>query len=69
MKKTISIKGMHCSHCAGLVNIQLYSIKEVIDVKVDVRDQRAVVILKCDVDDSVLTRAIEKAGYSVEMIR
>jgi len=69
MKKTISIKGMHCSHCAGLVNIQLYSVKEVIDVKVDVRDQRAIVILKSDVDDRVLTQAIEKAGYSVEMIR
>ncbi len=68
MKKTISIKGMHCSHCAGLVNIQLYSIKEVVDVKVDVRDQRAIVTLKSDVDNNVLTKAIEKAGYSVVMI-
>ena len=59
---------MHCSHCAGLVNIQLYSIKEVVDVKVDVRDQRAIVTLKSDVDNNVLTKAIEKAGYSVVMI-
>lgn len=68
MRKTISIKGMHCGHCAGLVNIQLYSIKEVVDVKVDVRDQRAIVTMTSDVDDVVLTRAIEKAGYSVEKI-
>jgi len=65
MKKTIYIEGMHCSHCAGLVNIQLYGIKEVMDVKVDIRDQTAIVILKNDVANNVLASAVEKAGYKV----
>ncbi len=69
MKKIISIKGMHCSHCAGLINIQLYSIKEVADVKVDIKEQRAIVALNGDVENEVLIRAVEKAGYIVEMIR
>lgn len=68
MKKNISIKGMHCSHCAGLINIQLYSIEEVIDVTMNFQDQKAIVLLKADVDDEVLIMAIEKAGYSVEAI-
>jgi copper chaperone CopZ len=65
MKKTIQIEGMHCSHCAGLVNIELYGIKEVIDVKVSIGDKTAIVVLKSDVSNIVLTKAVEKAGYKV----
>ncbi|KAF0222715.1 MAG: Copper-exporting ATPase [Erysipelotrichaceae bacterium] len=68
ISKKISIKGMHCSHCAGLINIELYSIKEVMDVKVDIRDQQAIVRLKQDIDNALLIRAVEKAGYMVEFI-
>ena len=68
MRKTISIEGMHCSHCAGLINIQLYGLKEVTDVRIDIRDKTAIVTLKNDIDNSVLTDAIEKAGYSVVSI-
>ena len=68
MKKTINIEGMHCSHCAGLVNIQLYGIKEVIDVKVDIRDKTAIVILKSDVANNILISAVEKAGYKVASV-
>lgn len=68
MRKTINIEGMHCSHCAGLVNIQLYGIKEVIDVKVDIRDKTAIVILKSDVANNILITAVEKAGYKVASV-
>jgi copper chaperone CopZ len=68
MKKNIAIKGMQCSHCAGLINIQLYSIAEVVDVTVNVQDQKAIVLLKADVDDEVFIKAVEIAGYSVEAI-
>ena len=68
MRKTIYIEGMHCSHCAGLVNIQLYGIKEVIDVKVDIRDKTAIVILKSDVANNILISAVEKAGYKVASV-
>jgi copper chaperone CopZ len=68
MRKTIFIEGMHCSHCAGLVNIQLYGIKEVMDVKVDIGDKTAIVVLKSDVANKVLALAVEKAGYKVVSI-
>lgn len=68
MRKTIFIEGMHCSHCAGLVNIQLYGIKEVIDVKVDIRDKTAVVVLKREVANNILISAVEKAGYKVASV-
>lgn len=68
MRKTISIEGMHCSHCAGLINIQLYSIKEVMDVKVNIGEKTAVVVLKNDVANNILSSVIEKAGYKVVSI-
>lgn len=68
MRKTIYIEGMRCSHCAGLVNIQLYGIKEVMDVKVDIRDKTAVVVLKREVANNILISAVEKAGYKVASV-
>lgn len=68
MIKVINIEGMHCSHCAGLVNIELYGIKEVINAKIDIRDKTAIVNLKANIDNSILVRAIEKAGYKVSSI-
>lgn len=68
MKKTLHIEGMHCSHCAGLVNIELYDLKEVVDVKVDIRDKTAIVTLTKDISDLWLINAIERAGYKVTSI-
>ena len=65
MKKIVHIEGMSCSHCAALVNIELYRIKEVTNAKVDVRDKTAVVTLSIDIDDSIIRNAVEKAGYKV----
>lgn len=68
MRKTISIEGMHCSHCAGLINIQLYNLKEVMDVKVNIGEKTAVVVLRNDVANNILSQAVEKAGYKVVSI-
>ncbi len=68
MKRTIHIEGMHCGHCAGMVNIELYRIKEVVDAKVDIGDKKAVVSLSRDVDPQVLINAVVKAGYKVTSI-
>lgn len=68
LKKTISIEGMYCSHCAGLINIQLYGIDEVLDVKVDIGNKNAIVLLKKDVANDDLKSAIEEAGYKVVSI-
>lgn len=68
MKKIVHIEGMSCSHCAAMVNIELYRIKEVTNAKVDVRDKTAIVTLSIDIEDSTIRNAVEKAGYSVTNI-
>lgn len=68
MRKTIHIEGMNCSHCIGLVNIELYALKEVRDVKVDIRDKTAIVTLTKDINELWLINAIERAGYRVTSI-
>jgi copper chaperone CopZ len=65
MRKVIQIEGMHCGHCAGLVNIQLYGLKEVMDVKTDIGTKTSIVTLSRNVDNTILSEAIEKAGYQV----
>lgn len=65
MKKTMFVKGMKCSHCAGLVNIELYDLKEVVNVKVDIRDQTVVVTLSSEINDLWLINKVERAGYEV----
>lgn len=68
MRKTIHIEGMHCGHCAGLVNIRLFDLKEIIDVKTDIGLKTSVVTLTRDIDHDVLIDAVEKAGYKVTSI-
>jgi copper chaperone len=64
MKKIVHIEGMSCSHCAALVNIELYRIKEVSNAKVDIRDKTAIVTLSIDIDDAIIINAVQKAGYT-----
>ncbi len=63
MFKTLLIEGMHCSHCVGLVNIELYQIEDVMDVKVDIKKSNAIVQIKKPVPIDVFKKAIESAGY------
>ena len=63
MKKIVNIEGMSCSHCAAMVNIELYHIPEVSNAKVDIRDKTAIITLSIDVDDSIIRNAVAKAGY------
>ena len=63
-KKTLSIEGMHCAHCAGHVTKMLNQIDGV-SARVDLSKNQAVV--SCDrlVSDEVLKEAVEKIGYHV----
>jgi len=65
MFKTLLIDGMHCSHCVGIINIELYKIKEVLDVKVDISTKRAIVRLTNAVPNNLLRSAVENAGYTL----
>lgn len=68
MKKTLHIEGMYCSHCAGLINIQMYQLDGVKDVKVSIGDKTAVITSDRLLDEHDLSRAVEKAGYTLVSI-
>lgn len=63
MKKIIEIEGMHCSHCAKAVETELLTVDGVKKVKADAEKKNAVCSLSKDVDDAVLFKAVEKAGF------
>ncbi len=64
MKKVISIDGMSCEHCAASVKTALENLEEVKSAKVDLKKKSAIVKLKADVADSVLTNAVSEAGFT-----
>lgn len=49
MYKTLLIKGMHCGHCAGMVQVELFKIPEVVDVSISVTKKNAIVRLSSPV--------------------
>ncbi|WP_312643711.1 heavy metal translocating P-type ATPase [Hydrogenoanaerobacterium sp.] len=65
MTKTIHIEGMSCSHCTGRVEQVLTAFPEVESAVVSLEGKNAVVSLKKDVPDAVLTKLITDAGYTV----
>jgi copper chaperone CopZ len=65
MKKTLHIDGMYCSHCAGLINIQMYQIDGVKDVNVSIGDKTAIITSDREIDEHVLNIAVQKAGYTL----
>ena len=63
MKKTISIEGMMCMHCAKTVEKALAATEGVTAVQVSLEDKQAVV--EGSATDEALTAAITEAGYEV----
>ncbi|MCE5235261.1 MAG: heavy-metal-associated domain-containing protein [Clostridiaceae bacterium] len=64
MKKTLSIEGMSCGHCAARVEKALNAIPGV-SAKVDLASKSAAAELSSSVADDVLKAAVEDAGYEV----
>ena len=66
MKKIIRIEGMSCAHCSARVENALNAI-EGVKAKVELKKKRAVV--ETEIDDAVLKKAVEDAGYTVVSIQ
>ena len=64
--KTLNVEGMSCMHCVKKVENALKELKGVKSVKVSLDDKKAEVTLKENIDDEVLKKAIEDAGYEVK---
>lgn len=65
MEKTLKIQGMMCPKCELHVKEALESIEGVQSADVSHKSGTAVVVMSQDVSDSVLTDAVEHAGYTV----
>lgn len=65
IKKTYSVKGMMCPHCEARVKSALEALDEVILAVPSHKKKSVSLTLKCDVDDALIKKAIEDAGYTV----
>lgn len=67
MKKTLTIEGMSCGHCAMRVKKAIGALSGVTGVEVDLEKKRATVEGDA-LDDSALKAAVEDSGYDVTAI-
>lgn len=65
MEKKMNIEGMMCPHCQKHVSQALNSI-EGVKATVDLENHCAYLQLDHDIDESLLVKAVEDAGYSVK---
>ncbi len=69
MTKTIKIDGMMCGHCEATVKKALESLDGVESAQVSHTAGQAIVELSKDVDNDVLTKAVEDKDYKVTAIQ
>lgn len=67
-RKTIQISGMTCSHCVMSVTESLNAI-EGVSAKVDLSQGSAVISYDREIEDGLLKKAVNKAGFDVVSIR
>lgn len=65
MEKTMKIEGMMCPHCEATVKKVLEAIDGVESAEVSHEKGSAVLTMSKNVEDSVLKKAVEDAGYKV----
>jgi len=67
-KKTVKISGMHCEHCVNAVTEAINKIDGA-SAKVSLHGKKAVVSFDRELDEALLKKTIEDAGYTVEEIK
>ena len=65
MKKTMMVEGMSCGHCEMAVKNALKELEGVQDVNVDLSTGKVEVEGE-NLQDNLLTGAVDEAGYSVK---
>ena len=69
MKKVMKIEGMMCGHCEAAVKKALEALDGVASAEVSHEKGTAVVTLDKDVDNAVLTKAVEDKDYKVVSVQ
>lgn len=65
VEKTIHIEGMMCDHCVAHVQKALEALDGVSKVQVDLAAGSATIVSAAPLDDAVIARAVDDAGYQV----
>ena len=65
MEKVIKVEGMMCMHCVAHVKEALESIKGVEKAEVSLEKNEAIITSKKEINDKVIEKVIDKAGYKV----
>jgi Cu2+-exporting ATPase len=65
LKKTMKIEGMMCGHCEAHTKKALEAVEGVNEAVVSHESGTAELTLEKDVEDALLTKAVEEAGYTV----
>lgn len=68
-KKTISIEGMHCEHCAKKVENTLSSIEGVNKVKVNLSKKEAIITSKSIIDDQTIKDSFKNLDFIITNIK
>lgn len=63
-QRTVVIEGMTCEHCKASVESRL-NVLDGVSAKVNLKRKTALVSMEKNVEDEVIKKAIEKAGYEV----
>ncbi|MCI6190482.1 MAG: cadmium-translocating P-type ATPase [Clostridium sp.] len=64
MKKIVRVDGMNCSHCQAKVEGALSSLEGVSEAKVNLKKKIAIVTLEKEVNDDILLKAVNDAGFT-----
>ena len=69
MKKTMTIEGMMCGHCEARVKKCLEALPEVNEAVVSYEAGTAVITLNAEIEDEMLSKAVEEQDYKVISIQ
>ena len=62
-KLIIKVSGMNCEHCAATVTDGLKEIKNVKDVKVNLKNKKVIITHKKDLNISEIEKKVNDLGY------
>ena len=65
IKTVVTIEGMHCAHCAGVVTEALGNLNNVDKVNVSLAKMQAVITSDVKLDHDKITKAIEELDFKV----
>ena len=68
-KKTISIEGMHCEHCAKKIEETLKNIPNVNKVKVNLSKKEAIITSKSIIDNQTIKDSFKDLDFIITNIK